>query len=228
MCGIVGLWARNASLAPDILERATLSLAHRGPDDSGTTILRTEKPEPLEIGLGSRRLAILDVSPSGHQPMKDEATGNWIVFTAKSITSRIYGKNWTEKAYGLPATPIPKFCSKHTGAGVSVASRNSEACLPSPSGTRAISVSSSLATPWGSSRFTTSSQPRTFCLHRKSAACWAQDSVTRKLDRAGLLNYLSLGSVYDPNTIVEDLHSVAAGNYWSGNGARPASFLTGP
>ena len=83
MCGIVGIVARNASLAPEILERATLSLAHRGPDDSGTTILRTEKPEPLEIGLGSRRLAILDLSPSGHQPMKDEATGNWIVFNGE-------------------------------------------------------------------------------------------------------------------------------------------------
>ena len=83
MCGIVGIVARNASLAPDILERATLSLAHRGPDDSGTTILRTEKPEPLEIGLGSRRLAILDLSPLGHQPMKDEATGNWIVFNGE-------------------------------------------------------------------------------------------------------------------------------------------------
>src|SRR6476619_1633649 len=83
VCGIVGIVARNASLAPDILERATLSLAHRGPDDSGNTILRTEKPEPLEIGLGSRRLAILDLSPSGHQPMKDEATGNWIVFNGE-------------------------------------------------------------------------------------------------------------------------------------------------
>ena len=40
MCGIVGILARNTAVAPEILERATTSLAHRGPDDSGTIIIR--------------------------------------------------------------------------------------------------------------------------------------------------------------------------------------------
>ncbi len=71
MCGIVGIVARRKTVDPELLERMTLSLAHRGPDDSGTVIVREAAPEPVEIGLGNRRLAILDLSPLGHQPMQD-------------------------------------------------------------------------------------------------------------------------------------------------------------
>src|SRR3954469_6651469 len=88
MCGIFGMVARNARVAPEVLERATLSLAHRGPDDSGTVIVRDSTPEPVEIGLGSRRLAILDLSPLGHQPMQDVETGNWIVFNGEIYNFR--------------------------------------------------------------------------------------------------------------------------------------------
>jgi asparagine synthase (glutamine-hydrolysing) len=83
VCGIVGIIARNGCVLPQLLENATNSLAHRGPDDSGTVILSDAAPESLEIGLGNRRLAILDLSPLGHQPMRDDETGNWIVYNGE-------------------------------------------------------------------------------------------------------------------------------------------------
>src|SRR5437016_5674473 len=88
MCGIVGIISRGASLDPEVLRSATASLAHRGPDDSGTLILRAQAPGPLEIGLGHRRLSILDLSPLGHQPMHDLETGNWIVFNGEIYNFR--------------------------------------------------------------------------------------------------------------------------------------------
>src|SRR5438067_13441962 len=88
MCGIFGIVARNASLPSGLLESATSTLAHRGPDDHGTVILRESVPEPLEIGLGNRRLAILDLSPLGHQPMQDPATGNWLVHNGEIYNFR--------------------------------------------------------------------------------------------------------------------------------------------
>src|ERR1700692_2825774 len=88
MCGIVGILAHNATVAPGLLESATLSLAHRGPDDSGTVIVRESLPEPVEVGLGNRRLAILDLSPLGHQPMQDPQTGNWIAFNGEIFNFR--------------------------------------------------------------------------------------------------------------------------------------------
>src|ERR1700683_4639275 len=83
MCGIFGIIGRNARVPSDVLERATRSLAHRGPDDSGTVLLQDTAQEAVEIGLGNRRLAILDLSPQGHQPMNDPATGNWIVYNGE-------------------------------------------------------------------------------------------------------------------------------------------------
>lgn len=88
MCGIVGILARDSSISPEMLERATASLAHRGPDDSGTIILRDNSSGSLQIGLGNRRLAILDLSPLGHQPMQDEESGNWIVYNGELYNFR--------------------------------------------------------------------------------------------------------------------------------------------
>ena len=86
MCGIVGIVGHKARVPGDVLERATKSLAHRGPDDSGTVIVRDS--EDVEVGLGNRRLAILDLSPLGHQPMNDPATGNWIAYNGEVYNFR--------------------------------------------------------------------------------------------------------------------------------------------
>ena len=50
MCGIVGILARGSEVPKELLERATQSLAHRGPDDHGAIILRESHPEPIELG----------------------------------------------------------------------------------------------------------------------------------------------------------------------------------
>src|ERR1700739_2608009 len=83
MCGIFGIVARGGHIPDGVLERGTESLAHRGPDDSGTIVLHDSVPDAVEIGLGNRRLAILDLSPLGHQPMQDPETGNWIVYNGE-------------------------------------------------------------------------------------------------------------------------------------------------
>ena len=63
MCGIAGvLHTRRESVAPDTLQRMVGALAHRGPDGEGIFTDRF-------LGLGHRRLAILDPSPAGRQPM---------------------------------------------------------------------------------------------------------------------------------------------------------------
>lgn len=67
MCGITGFW-RHASEEKDMLEsqvsQMTKALEHRGPDDQGVWV-----DGHTGLALGMRRLAVLDLSPSGHQPM---------------------------------------------------------------------------------------------------------------------------------------------------------------
>ena len=67
MCGIVGFWGTagggDAALA-DIADNMSACLTHRGPDSSGVWV-----DERAGLGLGHRRLSIIDLSPTGHQPM---------------------------------------------------------------------------------------------------------------------------------------------------------------
>lgn len=68
MCGITGLFdygsSYNAQKFGKELERMTSALTHRGPDDAGIW-----QDDDVAFGLGHRRLSIIDLSTSGHQPM---------------------------------------------------------------------------------------------------------------------------------------------------------------
>ncbi len=65
--------------------RMTDVLRHRGPDDAGYEVF--EEPHAA-IGLGHRRLSIIDLSPGGHQPMKTEDGSHWIVFNGEVYNYR--------------------------------------------------------------------------------------------------------------------------------------------
>jgi asparagine synthase (glutamine-hydrolysing) len=72
MCGIAGVCNLNGEPVPsNLLKRMTDVIAHRGPDGEGHY---ADGP----VGLGHRRLAIIDLSPAGHQPMANE-TGDVVV-----------------------------------------------------------------------------------------------------------------------------------------------------
>lgn len=72
MCGITGIFNLNGEpVSPVILRNMTDALAHRGPDGEG---FYTDNC----IGLGHRRLAIIDLTPAGHQPMMT-ADGQYIL-----------------------------------------------------------------------------------------------------------------------------------------------------
>ena len=77
MCGIVGIVNLDAQGAVEEtrLKQMCAVLRHRGPDDEGTLAVGP-------VGLGSRRLAIVDVA-GGHQPMANENESVWIVFNGE-------------------------------------------------------------------------------------------------------------------------------------------------
>jgi len=79
MCGIVGLWNLDGEpVSPNELKCFTDSLAHRGPDGSDIYI-----DLDANLGLGHRRLAIIDTSVGGRQPMSYAQGRYWIVFNGE-------------------------------------------------------------------------------------------------------------------------------------------------
>lgn len=73
MCGLVGFLGGDVFGDEALLRRMSDTLIHRGPDDGGYWFDSEQR-----IGLGHRRLAIVDLSPAGHQPMVS-ARGRYII-----------------------------------------------------------------------------------------------------------------------------------------------------
>jgi asparagine synthase (glutamine-hydrolysing) len=78
VCGIVGAVDRAGSDLGATLRGMADRLAHRGPDDAGVECW----PE-AGVGLGHRRLSIIDLSAAGHQPMASDDRAVWIVFNGE-------------------------------------------------------------------------------------------------------------------------------------------------
>jgi asparagine synthase (glutamine-hydrolysing) len=100
MCGIAGIFHFEKEVHPKLIQKMTNVLHHRGRDDDGFLAVNFDSRKaypltgkgskvpglkleefntPVHLFLGHRRLSILDLSPSGHQPMSNEDGTLWIV-----------------------------------------------------------------------------------------------------------------------------------------------------
>jgi len=94
VCGIVGIFQKG-QIQPGLLVSMTEALRHRGPDDYGYVAIDSETGAshvfhdkelyagPHNIGLGHRRLSIIDLSPNGRQPMTIEDGAYWITYNGE-------------------------------------------------------------------------------------------------------------------------------------------------
>jgi asparagine synthase (glutamine-hydrolysing) len=85
MCGIAGILSPVETTVRMALPSMVEAQTHRGPDDSG---LEYRRMGSLHLGLGFRRLAILDLSPAGHQPMVHPDTGDVLIFNGEIYNFR--------------------------------------------------------------------------------------------------------------------------------------------
>ena len=124
MCGIVGIICKVPQKFSKNLFYATNQMKHRGPDDEGYVLFQNNKPKVFygddtaiknnklkhikssfndyyNIGLGHRRLSILDLSPNGHQPMCDETGRYWIVYNGEVYNFREIRKELSSYGYSF-------------------------------------------------------------------------------------------------------------------------------
>lgn len=82
MCGICGQYnfRENAPVKEETIKRMMQTIVHRGPDDEGCYVTGS-------LGLGFRRLSIIDLS-TGHQPMSDTEATTWVVFNGEIYNFR--------------------------------------------------------------------------------------------------------------------------------------------
>jgi asparagine synthase (glutamine-hydrolysing) len=78
MCGICGIWGQSDPVKTDQMVAA---MQHRGPDDRGVY-------HDANISLGMTRLAVIDLNPTGHQPMSNPNQTLWIIFNGEIYNYR--------------------------------------------------------------------------------------------------------------------------------------------
>jgi len=81
MCGICGIYEYGVSqpaVSDSLVVRMRDTMSHRGPDDAGVYVSADRR-----VGLGNRRLAIVDLSPAGRNPMPNEDGRVWITFNGE-------------------------------------------------------------------------------------------------------------------------------------------------
>jgi asparagine synthase (glutamine-hydrolysing) len=88
MCGIAGMVDfTGRPTNPEVLRAMTDTLTHRGPDDEGF-YHSDSNGGGVSVGLGHRRLSIIDLSPNGRQPMANETEDVWMVFNGEIYNFR--------------------------------------------------------------------------------------------------------------------------------------------
>ena len=76
MCGITGIYGMGSVQSSSTIRQMNNAISHRGPDDEGYYI-------DEQVALGHRRLAIIDLSPAGHQPMQSNDGNLEIAFNGE-------------------------------------------------------------------------------------------------------------------------------------------------
>ena len=93
MCGIAGVISADLKAVEPAVRSMMRAMVHRGPDDEGyeqfPVAAAGGSAGEATLGLGFRRLAILDLTSAGHQPMVHKATGDCLIFNGE-----IYNFRW--------------------------------------------------------------------------------------------------------------------------------------
>lgn len=231
MCGIAGILSSQESKGS--LEAMVETMVHRGPDDQG---IESFSAGDRWVGLGHRRLSILDLSSAGHQPMIDPETGNIIVFNGE-----IY--NHLEIRKALPAYDYKS--NSDTETILRAYSSWKESVLEHLVGMFAFAIWDASEKQLFVARDRLGIKPLyffsgngQFIFASEIRSILAGGLVPRNADAEAIDSYLTFGAIQEPKTILRDVHilppasfiNVAADgrvlksrNYWSLSGC----FLRG-
>jgi len=176
---------------------------HRGPDDQG--IFHDGK-----VILGNTRLAIIDTSTSGHQPMHDPQTGNWITYNGETYNfkelRKELGGEWVSntdtevalRAYGKWGVDAFRKMRGMFGLAIWDAKKQTLVLARDPLGIKPL-------------YYYLASDQLVFASELR--ALLASGLIPRRLSGAGVDSFLANGSVQGPLTIIDDVKQVLPGHY---------------
>jgi asparagine synthase (glutamine-hydrolysing) len=222
MCGIAGLvHLDGAPVSPVVLRKMTDAIAHRGPDGEGQWI-------EGNVGIGHRRLAIIDLSPGGHQPMvsKDQRyvlTYNGEVYNFRELRTeleskghRFYTASDSEVVLAALVEWGQKAFERFNGMfALGLWDRHARKLLLGRD-------------RYGVKPLYYSAQGRDFAFASEQKAILANPNFQKRVDKAALLEYFTFQNIFTDRTLLEEVKLLPAGHYGVIDLARgqPALALT--
>jgi len=206
MCGICGQFNIKEKVEPSLIEGMCTALAHRGPDDWGVYV----KPS---IGLGNRRLAIIDLSAAGHQPMSTASGRLWITYNGEVYNYRELRKQLQSYGYRFES-------NTDTEVVLNAYHKWGPDCLRRFNGMFGLAIWDEEEQRLFIARDRLGIKPLyyyfdgTKIIFASEIKAILQDhQVSRELGAEGILNYFTFGHSMAPNTIFKNIHKLLPGHY---------------
>ena len=207
MCGITGyINVNGAPASAVILKKMTNAITHRGPDGEGQWV-------EGNVGIGHRRLAILDLSPSGHQPMISP-DHRWVL----SYNGEVY--NYRELRADLEAEGVSFRSQTDTEVVLYALAVWGTAALLKFNGMFALALwdrkerSLLLARDrYGIKPLYYAQQGHSFAFGSEQKAITAQPQFVRTLDKQALLEYFTFQNIFTDRTLLQGMHLLPAGHH---------------
>lgn len=206
MCGICGVINHSGeSHSPEVLKRMTDAIAHRGPDGEGVFI---DGP----AAFGHRRLAILDLSPAGAQPMLSDDDRYALTYNGEIYNFRELRNELEAQGHSFRSTSDTEVVLKayiHWGS----------ACVERFNGMFAFAIWDKRERSLFLARDRYGIKPlyyaffgKTFLFGSEQKAILAHPAARREVDYEALLEYFTFQNIFTDRTLLKNVHTFPAGN----------------
>ena len=217
MCGIAGLVRRDARITPDPSAALAAALAHRGPDGRG--VWRSPAQDALLV---HTRLAIIDPGPSGAQPMATPDGRHQIVFNGEVFNYRDLRRSLEARGERFATgsdTEVLLRLLVCDGPAALAQVRGMFALAWWDAGTRALILARDR---FGIKPLYVAAAGPSIAFASEIHALVSSGLVERTIDPAGVLGFLSWGTVPPSLTYLAGVESLAPGTWtrWSQDGGR--------
>jgi asparagine synthase (glutamine-hydrolysing) len=216
MCGIAGILAKASINITHPVMLMNDALAHRGPDADGLEVWRYQ--DRYQAAFAHRRLAVIDLSPSGKQPMATIDQRYWITFNGE-----IY--NYQALREQLESEGVNFATSTDTEVLLRLYEKYGKDCLRFLQGMFAFALRDSHTGEVFIARDRLGIKPlyyyagdNLFLFASEIRALLASGLIPRFIDNVALHSFLSFGAVQEPRTMIEGVKSLPPAHYLILNG----------
>lgn len=210
MCGIAGIFdLKKSSAARASVEEMVRCLEHRGPDDRDVMVCDVNG----RVCLGHTRLAILDLSASGHQPMLDKTRTLSLTYNGECynyLNLRHELSESSEDWHSETDTEVVLRAYEKWGVAAFNRLRGMFALALWDDRRRALVLARD---PFGIKPLYYYRTNNKFIFASELKSLLASELVPRRISRTGLASYLQTGSVAAPETIIEGIRLLLPGHY---------------